>query len=77
MNYALRLKNLRGTLKKLKCDALAVSHLTNVRYLTGFTGTSGMLFVTADTAHFITDFRYRSQAQSQVGAFTEVTIADS
>jgi Xaa-Pro aminopeptidase len=76
MNYPLRLQKLQLGLKKLKCDALAVSHLTNVRYLSGFTGTSGMILVTPDAAHFITDFRYRSQAQSQVGAFTAVSIAE-
>jgi Xaa-Pro aminopeptidase len=76
MNYSLRLSNLRGRLKKLKCDGLAISHLTNLRYLTGFSGTSGMILVTPRAAHFITDFRYRSQAQNQVGEFAQVSIAE-
>jgi Xaa-Pro aminopeptidase len=77
MNYAARLNLLRRHLKKLKCEALAVTHLTNVRYLTGFTGTSGMVLVTQDGAHyFITDFRYRGQAMQQTGEHAEVVIAD-
>lgn len=77
MDYAHRLDLLRRHLKKLKCEALAVTHLTNVRYLTGFTGTSGMVLVTeGGEDYFITDFRYRGQAMQQVGEFSEVVIAD-
>ncbi|PQV64939.1 Xaa-Pro aminopeptidase/Xaa-Pro dipeptidase [Abditibacterium utsteinense] len=76
MNYSFRLQNLRVQLSKLKCDALAVTHLTNVRYLCGFSGSSAMILITPDAAHFITDFRYRSQAQAQVGAYLKVHIAE-
>ncbi len=76
MNYPLRLQTLSQRLKKLKCDALAISHLTNVRYLCGFTGTSGLLLITPHETHFITDFRYRAQAQNQVGGHAEVSIAE-
>ncbi|MBW3635985.1 MAG: aminopeptidase P family protein [Armatimonadetes bacterium] len=76
MNYSLRLQTLRARLPKLKCDALAVSHLTNIGYLSGFSGSSGLLLLTRDAAHFITDFRYKSQAQNQVGAHAEIVIAE-
>lgn len=77
MNYSNRLNLLRQGLKKLKCEALAVTHLTNVRYLSGFTGTSGMIVVTrGGTDYFLTDFRYRSQAFQQVGDHAEIVIAD-
>lgn len=76
MNYPHRLQNLRSRLKKLKCDALVVSHLTNVRYLCGYTGTSGLVLVFGDTTYFITDFRYRTQAQEQVGGHAKIAIAD-
>ena len=39
-------------------DALLVTKLANVRYLTGFTGSAAMLLVTADDALFVTDGRY-------------------
>jgi Xaa-Pro aminopeptidase len=66
MNYSARLDALRAALAAEKCDALVVSNLVNVRYLCGFTGSSGMIVVTGGGAHFITDFRYQQQAQQQV-----------
>ena len=59
-------------------DALLVTSLTNIRYLTGFTGSAGMLFVLADGAVLITDGRYERQAADQVeaaGAGVEVSVA--
>lgn len=57
---------LRKNLSDLKIDAFLVSNLTNVRYLTGFTGSSGFLILTKRESVFITDFRYREQAQREV-----------
>jgi Xaa-Pro aminopeptidase len=53
---------------------LIVTSLPNVRYLTGFTGSSGVLLVTADAALLVTDFRYASQAPAEVGAAAAVRI---
>jgi Xaa-Pro aminopeptidase len=50
-------------------DALLVTNLVNVRYLTGFTGSSGMAVVGGDLRRFITDFRYVEQAATQVDGF--------
>ncbi len=75
MNYALRLQNARALLPSLRCDALAITHLTNTRYLCGFSGSAGMLLLLPDTAHFITDFRYREQAKAQVGELCQIHIA--
>ena len=58
-------------------DALVVTTLPNVRYLTGFTGSAGVLVVTADGALLTTDGRYRTQSAEQVeqgGAKVEITI---
>ena len=49
------------------CDALLVTHLANVRYLTGFTGSAALLLVTADDLVFVTDGRYGDQAGEQLG----------
>lgn len=76
MNYASRLKKLRAGLAASQLDAMAVTHLTNVRYLGGFTGTSGMLLCLPDQYYFITDFRYRTQAASQMGDLAHIAIAD-
>jgi Xaa-Pro aminopeptidase len=47
-------------------DALVVTHLPNVRYLTGFTGSAGVLLMGPRKPIFITDGRYTSQAREQV-----------
>ena len=43
-------------------DSLFVSDLTNVRYLTGFTGTNGACLVGPEERIFFTDFRYTERA---------------
>jgi Xaa-Pro aminopeptidase len=53
----------------LEVDAFLVTDLTNVRYLTGFTGSNGMAVVGRDLRRFITDFRYTEQAGSEVEGF--------
>lgn len=50
-------------------DALLVTNLENVRYLTGYTGTNGACVVGADLRVFFTDFRYVVQAERQVKDF--------
>jgi Xaa-Pro aminopeptidase len=48
-------------------DQLFVSDLTNVRYLTGFTGTNGACLVGRDELILFTDFRYTERAEREVG----------
>jgi Xaa-Pro aminopeptidase len=48
-------------------DQLFVSDLTNVRYLSGFTGTNGACLLGADQRIFFTDFRYIERAGDEVG----------
>lgn len=48
-------------------DRLFVSDLTNVRYLTGFTGTNGACLVGREQRIFFTDFRYTERAEHEVG----------
>jgi Xaa-Pro aminopeptidase len=58
---------LRATAAKRGLDAVLVTNLLNVRYLTGFTGSNGALLVRADGADlFGTDGRYTTQAGTQV-----------
>jgi Xaa-Pro aminopeptidase len=49
-------------------DGLVVSSLTNIRYLTGFTGSAGLLLVLGSEATLITDGRYADQSREQVAA---------
>ena len=48
MDVAGRAARLRPLIAAAGCDALVVTNLTNVRYLTGFTGSAAILLVTAD-----------------------------
>jgi Xaa-Pro aminopeptidase len=47
-------------------DALLVSALVNVRYMTGYTGSNGLAVVGPQTRVFVTDFRYVEQAEEEV-----------
>jgi len=60
MDYEGRVARVRETLPDV--DALLVTNLTNVRYLTGFSGSNGQLLVTRAHAVFMTDPRYEARA---------------
>ena len=49
-------------------EALLVTTPANIRWLTGFSGSAGLLLVTADGAVLTTDGRYRTQSAEQLGA---------
>ncbi|MCL6106407.1 MAG: Xaa-Pro peptidase family protein [Actinobacteria bacterium] len=53
-------------LREARTDSLLVTHLPNIRYLTGFTGSAGCVFLSARQQLFFTDFRYRAQSASEV-----------
>lgn len=55
-------------------DGLLVTHLPNIRYLTGFTGSAGMVLVTGEGAVLLTDFRYEAQAGAEVGELARVEV---
>jgi Xaa-Pro aminopeptidase len=61
-----RLPRLRQRLEEAGCQALLVTHLPNLRYLTGFTGSAGLLLVMPDEVVFVTDGRYGEQAAEQL-----------
>ncbi len=69
-----RLAALRHAIAAAQLDALLVSSLPNIRYLTGFSGSSALLFVTAGEALLLTDFRYSIQANVEVGAAARIVI---
>lgn len=55
-------------------DGLLVTNLANIRYLTGFSGTSALLVIARSNVILITDFRYQTQAAAEVGASARVLI---
>jgi len=56
-------------LEAAQVDALLVTSLPNLRYLTGFTGDNGFAVLGPDLRRFVTDFRYVEQAAAQVEGF--------
>jgi Xaa-Pro aminopeptidase len=64
-----RAERLAGLARERKLDALLVTNLLNVRYVTGFTGTNGLCLVGPGERLFFTDFRYVTQAAEQVDGF--------
>jgi Xaa-Pro aminopeptidase len=69
-----RIAALRDALIAAHIDALVLTSLPNVRYLTGFSGSSALVLVTQREVHFISDFRYDVQAREEVGSLASIRI---
>ena len=69
-----RQRTLRSALEGEGLDGLLVTHLPNVRYLTGFTGSAGLLLVHARATVLVTDFRYATQAPAEAGDAATVEV---
>jgi Xaa-Pro aminopeptidase len=68
VEIAPRLGRLRAELAGAGIDALLVTKLQNVRYLTGFTGSAGILLVSGSQALFVTDGRYAERSNDEMRA---------
>lgn len=69
MSHHRRRAALRDRIRAEELDALLITQLVNIRYLTGFTGSNAALLVAADGEEqtvFCTDGRYRTQSERQV-----------
>jgi Xaa-Pro aminopeptidase len=74
MDFQSRQKKLREHLATTQFDALLISHLPNIRYLCGFTGSAGLLLVEQAGSVFFTDVRYDTQAHEEIkGAKVVIT----
>jgi Xaa-Pro aminopeptidase len=69
-----RIAALRQSLMAAHVDALVLTSLPNIRYLTGFSGTSALALMTQRDFHFITDFRYDTQVTEEVGDLATIRI---
>ena len=77
MDVAGRLPRLQEQLDDAGCDCLLVTHLVNIRYLTGFSGSAALLIVRRAGATLVTDGRYTEQAHAELadaGAAAEVAV---
>jgi Xaa-Pro aminopeptidase len=70
-----RLRALADAMQAAHLDGLLLTSIPNVRYLTGFTGSNALLFVTVRAeALLVTDFRYQTQVAEEVGDLARVSI---
>ena len=65
---------LEGLLAERGLDRMLVTDLTNVRYLTGFTGTNGACVCGPGLRVFLTDFRYTERAETEVEGWEPITV---
>ncbi len=61
-----RLDAIRRRARAAGADAALVAHPPHLRWAVGFTGSNGLLVVTPEAAHFVTDGRYDTQARAEV-----------
>lgn len=73
-DHVRRLEAIRRRLREAEPQALLVTHPPNLRYLTGFTGSTGMLLVGEESSVLIIDGRYAEQAASEVIGCVEVAV---
>lgn len=77
LSVVARLASLREDLRAARIDALAVTNLINLRYLTGFAGTAGAAVVTPERCDLLVDFRYIVTAREAItGAPIELELVD-
>jgi Xaa-Pro aminopeptidase len=67
---------LERALAEAELDCYLVTDLTNVRYLTGFTGTNGACVCAPGARLFLTDFRYTERAAAEVEGWETLTIGN-
>ena len=69
-----RLNRLVAQFPEKELDALLISAPENRRYLSGFTGSAGYLFISSERAVLVTDSRYTEQATHQAPDFQVMEV---
>ena len=77
VDHLRRIGQLRRRMTRAGLAGLLVTHLPDLRYLTGFTGSSAALAVTSRAARLFTDGRYRAQAAEEVQSARVEIVSDS
>ncbi len=77
-DFAARIGALQSVMLEQHLDGLLLASLSNVRYLTGFSGSNALLVVTQrGQVTLFTDFRYQTQVADEVGSTARVIIAQN
>lgn len=58
--------NLKALMEKNGIEGILVTNILNIKWLSGFTGTTGIVLIIGDKKYFITDFRYITQGEKEV-----------
>lgn len=69
-----RLERLLRHLEEIDIERLIVVNMSNIRYLSGFTGSTAAMIVGEGMTVLVTDFRYKEQAEGEVGQGIEVKV---
>jgi len=75
--FTARIETLQAKLKEEKLEAMIVSKLENIRYLTNFSGSTGFVVVTRNEAAIFVDFRYIEQAKKQTSKIEVIKTGNS
>ncbi|CAM3338485.1 M24 family metallopeptidase [Vagococcus fessus] len=65
-----RIEKLRVKMQEAELESFLITSPYNLRYLTGFTGTTGLAVITKKEAYFVSDFRYAEQVAKQCPDYT-------
>ena len=72
MSFHARQQSVRTAVIEATLDVLVVTHLPNIRYLSGFAGTAGVLIVGRDRCTLLVDFRYVTAARTLLDSHREL-----
>jgi Xaa-Pro aminopeptidase len=76
VDHQLRRAALTPAIEERSVDAILVTQLSNVRYLTGFTGSNAQTIVSPSASVFLTDGRYTAQSRHEVPDMERVTYLE-
>jgi Xaa-Pro aminopeptidase len=69
-----RIAQLQKALAERSLDAVLITHIPHVRYLSGFSGSAAHMFITRKKATFLTDFRYEQQAAQELAPGIDAVV---
>jgi Xaa-Pro aminopeptidase len=72
-----KIEKLRSNFSTLGIDGMLITSPYNRRYISNFTGSAGVVLISAEKAQFLTDFRYIEQASKQCQGFEIIKISGS
>jgi len=66
--------HIKDFLNRKKLDALLITNIKNVRYLSSFSGSNGQILISKDKNYFLTDGRYSEQSKNQIAKDFQILI---